>query len=421
MLFTELNLSSTLTREISLQFKSTTPVQASVIPVALNGKDVLAIAQTGSGKTWAYGLPILEQAQHTLKLANDSLDQENNRRSMLQALVLVPTRELAMQVNDALSSVTAAIGINSLTICGGVDKEQQIQQLLLNPEIIVATPGRLLDLLINEHIDASSLKTLVLDEADRLVDMGFWSDIEKILTYLPTSRQTLMFSATLVPELKSTIELILSNPVLIQTHATNSVVEDIEEILYLVNKGSKTNALIAQIKQHQWEQVLIFIGAKDNADALCKKLAKAGISAAALHGNKSQVEREETLLSFKQKQTQVLVATDLLARGIHIEKLPIVINMDLPTNPAVYVHRVGRTARAGETGLAISFVCHGENEYLDAIRKLTERTLPLELLEEFPVTDKPSTGESKRAPRDKQANRRTSKKSSIKQFKPKRQ
>lgn len=421
MLFTELNLSPTLTKEISLQFKSTTPVQASVIPVALNGKDVLAIAQTGSGKTWAYGLPILEQAQHTLKLVNGSLDQENSRRSVLQALVLVPTRELAMQVNDALSSITAAIGINSLTICGGVDKEKQIQQLLLNPEIIVATPGRLLDLLINEHIDARSLKTLVLDEADRLVDMGFWSDIEKILTYLPTSRQTLMFSATLVPELKSTIELILSNPVLIQTHATNSVVEDIEEILYLVNKGSKTNALIAQIKQHQWEQVLIFIGAKDNADALCKKLAKAGISAAALHGNKSQVEREETLLSFKQKQTQVLVATDLLARGIHIDKLPIVINMDLPTNPAVYVHRVGRTARAGEAGLAISFVCHGESEHLEAIRKLTERTLPLELLEEFPVTDKPSTGENKRAPRDKQANRRTSKKSSIKQFKPKRQ
>jgi superfamily II DNA/RNA helicase len=205
-------------------------------------------------------------------------------------------------------------------------------------------------------------------------------------------------------------------PKQVAAHQENSTNQDIVETLYLVNKGSKTKALIALIQQHTWTQVLVFIGAKENADGLAKKLNKAGISTNALHGNKSQAEREEALAQFKSEQTQVLIATDLLARGIHIEQLPVVINFELPMHAETYVHRVGRTARAGKQGVAMSLVCHGEAEALAAIRNLTQRELPTQDLEGFPVTDKPSTGESKRAPRDKKANRRTNAKKSIKQF-----
>ncbi|KII75411.1 DEAD/DEAH box helicase [Vibrio renipiscarius] len=408
MQFTELNLSADLTIAISSQFTHATAIQTSVIPVALANKDILALAQTGSGKTLAFGLPILERVKAL--------------RSVTQAIILVPTRELAMQVHDALRCIAEKLDIRSQVLCGGVDKDAQIEALQQRPEIIVATPGRLLDLLNDNAIDASTITTLVLDEADRLVEMGFWSDVQKIVAYTPATRQTMMFSATLLPELKASMESLLTAPEMIEAHQANSVVSEIEEIAYLVNKGSKANVLIDQIKQHGWKQALVFIGAKDNADALCKKLNKAGLTVSALHGNKTQQERETILAEFKQQKTQILVATDLLARGIHIDQLPVVINIELPSNPTTYVHRIGRTGRAGEKGLAVSLVCHGESEYLAAIRQLTNRPLPLQELADFPVTDKPSSGENKRAPRDKQANRRTAKKTSIKQFgnKPKR-
>ena len=403
MQFTELKLSADLASAISVQYKTATAIQSSVIPTALVNKDILAIAQTGSGKTLAFGLPILERVK--------------TQRSVTQAIILVPTRELAMQVNDAIAAVAGKIDIRSQVLCGGVDKETQIQALQQRPEIVVATPGRLLDLLNEKEFDASGINTLVLDEADRLVDMGFWNDVQKIVAFIPATRQTMMFSATLLPELKASMDSLLSNPVMIETNCANSVVEEIEEIAYLVNKGSKANVLIQQIIAHGWKQALVFIGAKDNADALCKKLNKAGLSVDALHGNKTQQERETILADFKQQKTRVLIATDLLARGIHIDALPVVINFELPSNPATYVHRVGRTARAGENGLAVSLVCHGESDYLAAIRTLTNRALPLQELADFPVTDKPSTGENKRAPRDKMANRRTAKKTSVTQFK----
>ncbi|ANU38351.1 RNA helicase [Vibrio scophthalmi] len=402
MPFTKLNLGADLTAVISKLFNSATAIQSSVIPAALANKDILAIAQTGSGKTLAFGLPILERVQ--------------TQRSVTQAIVLVPTRELAMQVNDAIVAVAKKLEIRSQVLCGGVDKEVQIQALQLCPEIVVATPGRLLDLLTEKQFYPRDVNTLVLDEADRLVDMGFWSDVQKIVAFMPATRQTMLFSATLLPELKASMDSLLNAPALIEANQANSVVSEIEEIAYLVNKGSKANVLIDQIKRHGWKQALVFIGAKDNADALCKKLTKAGLTVSALHGNKSQQERESILAEFKQQKTQILVATDLLARGIHIEQLPVVINIELPTNPTTYVHRIGRTGRAGEQGLAISLVCHGESDYLAAIRQLTKRPLPLQELADFPVTDKPSTGVSKRAPRDKQANRRTAKKTSIKQF-----
>ncbi|MFA0514286.1 DEAD/DEAH box helicase [Vibrio breoganii] len=402
MPFSQLTLCSELSDTLQANFTTPTEVQSQAIPAILGRKDVLAIAQTGSGKTLAYGLAILEQVRL--------------QPCSTQAIILVPTRELATQVCDTLELYANTVDITALSLCGGIDKEWQKEQLLLTPEILVATPGRLLDLLKDQSIDVSRLSAFVLDEADRLLDMGFWPDIQEIVSLLPPKRQTLMFSATFSEKLETQAKGLLHSPKRIQTNVANSVVEGIEETLYLVNKGSKTNALIAQLKQHNWSQVLVFIDAKDNADALCKKLTKAGISVAALHGNKSQQEREETLELFKQHKVNVLIATDLLARGIHVQSLPVVINFELPSNAEVYVHRVGRTARAGEQGVAISLVCHGETEYLSAIRQLTLRELPLEELEGFPVTDKPSSGQSKRTPRDKKANRRTNSKKSVKQF-----
>ena len=401
MLFSTLPLSQKLVAALPASFSNPTEIQTLAIPAILNQQDVLAIAQTGSGKTLAYGLPLLEQAMKT--------------PSPFQALVLVPTRELATQVNEALEFIAKHLNIQSLCLCGGIDKELQKADLAKGPQILVATPGRLLELLTENAFDTSHISTLVLDEADRMLDMGFWNDVQRIIEMLPTQRQTVMFSATFPEPLENKAKALLNKPKFIQV-AQTEIKNAIEETLYLVNKGSKTNVLIDQIKQHHWQQVLVFIGSKDNADALCKKLNKAGLSTAALHGNKDQADREATLNLFKEHKVDVLIATDLLARGIHVEDLPVVINFELPSNPEVYVHRIGRTARAGKTGIAISLVCHGETDYLAAIRQTTQRALPLKELEGYPVTDKPSTGESKRAPRDKQANRRTNQKKSIKQF-----
>ncbi|EKA7363229.1 DEAD/DEAH box helicase [Vibrio parahaemolyticus] len=400
MPFSTLSLSSELIHALPKDFKRPTDIQALAIPELLAGKDVLALANTGSGKTLAYGLPLLEKL---------SVNPEQ------KALILVPTRELAMQVSKAINQVGQALELNAVCLCGGVDKEQQQQALATNPHILVATTGRLVDL-ANNGLDLSNVHYLVLDEADRLLDMGFWPDVQNIAGLTSNQRQTAMFSATFSDELKGKAKLLMQAPKQVAAHQENSTNQDISETLYLVNKGSKTKALIELIQKNAWTQALVFIGAKENADGLAKKLNKAGISTNALHGNKSQDEREEALAQFKSGQIQVLIATDLLARGIHIEQLPVVINFELPMHAETYVHRVGRTARAGEQGVAMSLVCHGEMDALNAIRHLTQRALPVQDLVGFPVTDKPSTGESKRAPRDKKANRRTNAKKSIKQF-----
>ncbi|MBM4901438.1 DEAD/DEAH box helicase [Vibrio parahaemolyticus] len=400
MPFSTLSLSSELIHALPKDFKRPTDIQALAIPELLAGKDVLALANTGSGKTLAYGLPLLEKL---------SVNPEQ------KALILVPTRELAMQVSEAINQVGQVLELNAVCLCGGVDKEQQQQALATNPHILVATTGRLVDL-ANNGLDLSNVHYLVLDEADRLLDMGFWPDVQNIAGLISNQRQTAMFSATFSDELKGKAKLLMQAPKQVAAHQENSTNQDIVETLYLVNKGSKTKALIELIQKNAWTQVLVFIGAKENADGLAKKLNKAGISTNALHGNKSQDEREEALAQFKSGQIQVLIATDLLARGIHIEQLPVVINFELPMHAETYVHRVGRTARAGEQGVAMSLVCHGEMDALNTIRHLTQRALPVQDLVGFPVTDKPSTGESKRAPRDKKANRRTNAKKSIKQF-----
>ncbi|AAO07970.1 DEAD/DEAH box helicase [Vibrio vulnificus] len=400
MPFSTLSLSSELIHALPKDFKKPTDIQALAIPELLAGQDLLALANTGSGKTLAYGLPLLEKL---------GVNPEQ------KALILVPIRELATQVSEAINQVGQALGLNAVCLCGGVDKEQQLQALATNPHILVATTGRLVDL-ANNGLDLSNIHYLVLDEADRLLNMGFWPDVQNIAGQISNQRQTAMFSATFSDELKGKAKLLMQAPKQVAAHQENSTNQDIAETLYLVNKGSKTKALIELIQKNAWTQALVFIGAKENADGLAKKLNKAGISTNALHGDKSQAEREAALAQFKSGQTQVLIATDLLARGIHIEQLPVVINFELPMHAETYVHRVGRTARAGEQGVALSLVCHGEMDALSAIRHLTQRELPVQDLEGFPVTDKPSTGESKRAPRDKKANRRTQNKKSVKQF-----
>ncbi|EDK27137.1 DNA and RNA helicase [Vibrionales bacterium SWAT-3] len=407
MSFANLTLNTKTVAALPSQFNKPTEIQQAVIPTIVSGRDVLALAQTGSGKTLAFGLPLL-----------NNIDQGSNK---LQALVIVPTRELASQVTESLKPIATALSIKTVTLTGGRNADEQQQQLSTAPQIAIATPGRLLALIKSGELELAQCTSLVLDEADRLIDMGFWPDIQAITAALPTKRQSLLFSATLPPELVSQAETLLSNPKKITTHKENSVVEAIEETLYLVNKGSKAQALIALLNQNPWPQVLVFIGAKDNADALTKRLNKAKISVSALHGNKSQEERAQALDSFKNGDTRVLIATDVMARGIHIDQLPIVINFELPPHAATYVHRVGRTARAGSTGCAISLVSHSETDYLTAIRTLTNKTLPLQSLEGFPVTDKPAseTTARKRPPKDKMANRRTAKKKSVKQFKSK--
>ncbi|OEF07310.1 DEAD/DEAH box helicase [Vibrio genomosp. F10] len=413
MPFSRLTLSSTLIHALPSSFRAPTDIQSQAIPIALKGGDLLAIAQTGSGKTLAYGLPIIEKV----------LEINAHNALLPSATIVVPTRELAAQVTTELQLIATNIAqldqtqsVKIVSVCGGIEKEIQIEQLQPLPHIIVATPGRLLDLIQSRHLDVSGIHSVVFDEADRLLDMGFWSNIQAISHALPNNRQTMMFSATLPDELKERLNTQLKQPSYVQVTLANQVADNIEERLFLVNKGSKAKALIQQIHSEGWQQVLVFIGAKDNADALTKKLTKAGIDCAALHGNKTQQEREYTLDQFKNKSIQVLIATDLLARGIHIDHLPVVINFELPSDPMAYVHRVGRTARAGQQGLAVSLVCHGEADYLHAIRQCTHRPLITQTLADFPVTDKPSSSGSKRAPRDKKANRRTNNKKSIKQF-----
>ena len=403
MTFDELALDPALLPLLPAALEKPTPIQQLAIPAALSGRDLLALARTGSGKTLAFGLPLLQR-----------LDAASDR---VQGLVLVPTRELASQVSAALQEIADGLGVRLLTLCGGVAQEWQERELAIGPQLLVATPGRLRDLLAQQTLGLGALRMLVLDEADRLLEMGFWPDIQWLMKAMPEARQQMLFSATLPVELESLASGLLQDPVRIEAELLNSLVNDIEERLYLVNRSSKVPALIALLEAGEWPQVLVFISARDDADGVAKKLARAGMTVAVLHGNKDQATREQALADFKEGRVRVLVATDLMARGIHVEALPVVINLDLPEHAPVYVHRIGRTARAGQSGLAISLTCHGDGEALEGIRALTGRPLPLAALAGFPVTDKPASGESKRAPRDKQANRRTQGKRSIKQFK----
>lgn len=379
--FSELGLAPEILRAINEQGYSTpTPIQLQAIPAVLTGKDLLAGAQTGTGKTAGFTLPLL---QRLLTLSAQSKAPQNPERRPIRALILTPTRELAAQVEMSVQTYGKYVSVNSGVIFGGVGINPQIKLLKNGVDILVATPGRLLDHMAQKTVDLNHIKILVLDEADRMLDMGFIRDIRKILAILPKERQNLLFSATFSNEIKELADKLLNSPSMIEVARRNSTVEVITQTLHPVNRNEKHLLLAHLIKTRQWSQVLVFTRTKHGANKLVEQLGKAEIAAMAIHGNKSQSARTKALAEFKDGALQVLVATDIAARGIDIDQLPHVVNYDLPNVPEDYVHRIGRTGRAGANGEAVSLVCVDELKLLTDIEKFIKRKIESVVIEEF--------------------------------------
>lgn len=350
-----------------------TPIQEKAIPVVLQKSDLLACAQTGTGKTAAFAIPILQQL---------SLQQPSKQ---IKVLILVPTRELAIQVDDSFKAYGAELNFKHLAVFGGVSQFNQVNGLRNGIDILIATPGRLLDLIQQRHVHLEQLQTLVLDEADRMLDMGFIKDVKKIISMLPTERQTLFFSATMPPEIAHLSRNILVNPVKVEVTPPSSTVEKIEQAVYFVDQENKKSLLIHLLKDDIIDTAIVFTRTKYGADKVCKELNKANIKAQAIHGNKTQNARQLALKNFKTKSTRVLVATDIAARGIDIDNLSHVINYELPEVAETYVHRIGRTGRAGQDGKAISFCSLEEKMYLRAISTLTVQNIPIVTEHPYPM------------------------------------
>ncbi|MFZ6732357.1 DEAD/DEAH box helicase [Undibacterium sp. Ji42W] len=377
--FNELGLSENIVRAVSEQgYTSPTPIQQQAIPAVIKGGDLLAGAQTGTGKTAGFTLPILQRLSTS---ANAPRDKTSRRP--IRALVLTPTRELAAQVEESVNTYGKYVPLNSGVIFGGVGINPQIKLLKQGVDILVATPGRLLDHHQQGTIDLRHIEILVLDEADRMLDMGFIHDIKKVLAILPPKRQNLLFSATFSDEIKTLADRLLNNPAMIEVARRNSTVEIIAQKVHPVDRDKKHPLLAHLIKTHQWSQVLVFTRTKHGANKLVEQLGKDGIAAMAIHGNKSQSARTKALAEFKDASLTVLVATDIAARGIDIDQLPHVVNYDLPNVPEDYVHRIGRTGRAGATGEALSLVCVDEFKLLADIEKLIKRQIPQEIIDGF--------------------------------------
>lgn len=367
MKFTDLGLNEHILRAIKDQgYDTPTPVQAQAIPVVLEGRDVLAGAQTGTGKTAGFTLPILQ-------LLSKSPKPKGKRP--VRALVLTPTRELASQVAESVRDYGKYLPFKSTVIFGGVSINPQIHTLKNGVDIVIGTPGRLLDLMNQRALDLRDVEYLILDEADRMLDMGFIHDIKKILKVIPQKRQSLLFSATFSNEIKRLADGLLNNPALIEVARTNETSSAVEQIVYPVDKVRKREMLTHLIKENNWQQVLVFTRTKHGANRLAEQLDKDGISSAAIHGNKSQNARTKALAQFKDGKVKVLVATDIAARGIDIDQLSQVVNYELPNISEDYVHRIGRTGRAGNTGQAVSLVCVDEHEYLRNIESLTKNKI----------------------------------------------
>ena len=377
MSFTTLGLSADILRAIGEQgYTEPTPVQSKAIPIVLQGNDVLAGAQTGTGKTAGFTLPLLQ------RLTEKPL---NGNRRPVRALVLTPTRELAAQVGDSVQTYGRHLPLQSAVIFGGVKINPQIAKLRRGVDILVATPGRLLDHVSQKTVDLSQIEILVLDEADRMLDMGFIHDIRKIMAILPdkNQRQTLLFSATFSNEIKQLANRLLNNPELIEVARQNTTAETIAQRIHLVDKNRKRELLSHMIGAHNWRQVLVFTRTKHGANRLADQLGKDGLTAAAIHGNKSQGARTRALADFKSGKVRILVATDIAARGLDIDQLPHVVNFELPNVPEDYVHRIGRTGRAGNEGEAVSLVCVDEHKLLRDIERLLKRELPKEIIEGY--------------------------------------
>ncbi len=396
MTFQTLGLSTELLRAVNDEgYTTATPIQQQAIPAILQGHDIFASAQTGTGKTAGFTLPLLQ----CLNLSSSRKGYRNPR-----ALILTPTRELAAQVGDSVKTYGKYLAPKSAVIYGGVGFVPQVQALKRGVDIVVATPGRLLDHVTQKTVDLSQIEILVLDECDRMLDMGFIHDIRKLLVKLPASRQTLMFSATFSPAIRQLAGTLLKQPVQIEVAPRNTAAEQVEQIVHPVDRARKRELLSYLIGFNNWKQVLVFTRTKHGANRLAEQLAQDGLKTAAIHGNKTQAARTRALTDFKQGKVRVLVATDVASRGLDIDQLPYVVNFELPNVPEDYVHRIGRTGRAGHVGRAISLVSQDENSLLKGIEQLLNRHLTTDVISGFePTASSRLQSEAKPAqPRSKQ-------------------
>jgi len=376
MPFSQLGLRAELLRAIEAQgYSHPTPVQVQAIPVILEGRDILAGAQTGTGKTAGFTLPLLQRLAAT--------PQQSPFKRTVRSLILTPTRELAAQVAESVRTYGKFLPLKSAVIFGGVGINPQIAALHRGVDILVATPGRLLDHVGQKTVDLSRVEILVLDEADRMLDMGFIHDIRRILALLPKARQNLLFSATYTDEIRRLADQLLHDPVLVEVAGRNTAAENVTQVVYRVDRERKRELLSHLIREGGWRQVLVFTRTKHGANRLAEQLQKDGIRADAIHGNKSQGARTRALADFKTGKVQVLVATDIAARGLDIDQLPHVVNYELPNVAEDYVHRIGRTGRAGASGEAVSLVCVDELQLLSGIQRLLRRELPLAVVSGF--------------------------------------
>lgn len=370
MNFKELHLIAPILKALEEEgYTQPTPIQEQAIPDVLRGKDLLGCAQTGTGKTAAFAIPILQNLflQRNHEVGNDNI----------KALILTPTRELAIQIDESFAAYGKHTGIRHTVVFGGVSQYHQTNQLRKGIDILIATPGRLLDLVSQRFIDLQYIKMFVLDEADRMLDMGFINDVKKVIARLPQKRQTLFFSATMPDEISRLSSSILTNPVKVEVTPVSSTAENVDQSIYLVEKGDKKELLIHLLKDSKIQSALVFTRTKYGADKIARELYRAKISADAIHGNKTQSARQKALTNFKEGKIRVLVATDIAARGIDVDDLTHVINFELPNIPETYVHRIGRTGRAGASGTALSFCDMEERAFLRDIHKLIDQTIPV--------------------------------------------
>lgn len=379
MAFKKLDLIEPILKALTNEgYTTPTPIQAQAIPLVLERKDLLGCAQTGTGKTAAFAIPILQ-------ILYKEKDQEKGRKQ-IKALILTPTRELAIQIDESFAAYGKYTGLTHAVIFGGVSQLHQTNQLKSGVDILVATPGRLLDLMSQGFIGLQHLKIFVLDEADRMLDMGFIHDVKRVIIKLPAKRQTLFFSATMPAEIQSLANVLLTNPSKVEVTPASSTVDAIDQSLFFVDKVNKPSLLLYLLKTHKIQTALVFTRTKHGADKVVKILQRENITAAAIHGNKSQNARQNALTNFKNGNLNVLVATDIAARGIDIDELTHVINFELPNVPETYVHRIGRTGRAGNTGIALSFCDHEERTELKDIQKLIGKNIPITDSHPYPLS-----------------------------------
>ncbi len=396
MTFEKLNLIEPILAALKEKnYTTPTPIQQQTIPLILNNHDVLGCAQTGTGKTAAFAIPIIQHIQ--------KMEAGQKGKCTLRALIVTPTRELAIQIDDNIKSYSKHTFVRHAVIFGGVKQHQQVNQLKNGVHVLTATPGRLLDLISQGILSLDTIRLFVLDEADRMLDMGFINDIKKLLKLLPEKRQSLFFSATMPKSIVALSQSILNNPKKVEVNPVSSTAETIQQFVYKTNKKSKPELLLHILENEDIDQVLVFSRTKHGADRIVRNLKKKNISSAAIHGDKAQNQRQKALGDFKEGKIRVLVATDIAARGIDIDKLKYVINYDIPNESESYVHRIGRSGRAGEDGIALSLCEPEELDYLNDIEKLIGQKLKLIHDHPFPQTDQPMTeAEKKEAEKEKQ-------------------